>query len=225
MKVAIIGSRTLSISTFADYLPTGTTEIISGGAKGIDTCAKEYAKANRIKLSEYLPEYEKYGKSAPLKRNITIIEHSDLVLAFWDGQSRGTKFVIDRCKRLSIPIKVFLFPTEVDDMYYPVAYFVKLPFRLADLLKPHFASDAKPYIIEKTVVLSAIDYKNFTTDLSVDRRFIEESSSLCYIDKKGVWHCIFVKCRSKTDGVLVMSCSKDFPLWAAYMRGAKKEPA
>ena len=49
-------------------------------------------------IRQYLPEYEKYGKAAPLKRNITIIESVDLVLAFWDGVSRGTKCVIDSCK-------------------------------------------------------------------------------------------------------------------------------
>jgi len=53
-------------------------------------------------------DYDKYGRSAPLNRNITIIENSDLVLAFWDGKSRGTKFVIDYCKSCGIPIKIFL---------------------------------------------------------------------------------------------------------------------
>ena len=51
-------------------------------------------------IRQYLPEYEKYEKAAPLKRNITIIESVDLVLAFWDGVSRGTKCVIDSCKSL-----------------------------------------------------------------------------------------------------------------------------
>jgi len=46
-----------------------------------------------------LPKYEKFDRSAPLKRNIEIIEYGDLVLAFWDGKSRGTKFVIDSCKK------------------------------------------------------------------------------------------------------------------------------
>lgn len=78
------------------------------GAKGIDTCAREYAISNGIKLTEFLPEYEKYGRSAPLKRNITIIENADLVLAFWDGTSRGTKFVVDECKSRGIPVQVFV---------------------------------------------------------------------------------------------------------------------
>ena len=108
MRVAIVGSRGLSVTNLEKYLPDGVSEIVSGGAKGIDTCAKEYAQTSGVPLTEFLPEYEKYGKSAPLKRNITIIEYADLVLAFWDGASHGTKYVIDNCKRRGIPIKVFV---------------------------------------------------------------------------------------------------------------------
>ena len=106
MKTAIIGSRGLTVSDLGKYLPQETTEIISGGAKGIDACAREYAISHNIKLTEFLPEYEKYGKSAPLKRNISIIENADVVLAFWDGKSRGTKFVIEKCRELGKEIKV-----------------------------------------------------------------------------------------------------------------------
>ena len=112
MKVAIVGSRGLQIAGLEQYLPKGVTEIISGGAKGIDTCAKKYALSNHIKLTEFLPEYEKYGKYAPLKRNIAIIERADLVLAFWDGVSPGTKYVIDNCKNGGIPIQIFISPRQ-----------------------------------------------------------------------------------------------------------------
>ena len=40
MKVAVIGSRNLVVQDLEKYLPEETTEIVSGGAKGIDTCAK-----------------------------------------------------------------------------------------------------------------------------------------------------------------------------------------
>lgn len=108
MRVAVIGSRGLLVDDLGKYLPDDTTEIISGGAKGVDASAREYALRHRLKLTEYLPEYSRYGRSAPLKRNITIIENADLVLAFWDGASRGTKFVIDNCEKRNIPIKVYL---------------------------------------------------------------------------------------------------------------------
>ena len=108
MKVAVIGSRGLLIDDLGNYLPEETTEIISGGARGVDTCAREYALRHGLKLTEYLPEYSRYGRGAPLKRDITIIINADLVLAFWDGRSRGTKFVIDSCKKRNIPIKIYV---------------------------------------------------------------------------------------------------------------------
>lgn len=110
MKVAVIGSRGLRVENLGDYLPEGTTEIISGGARGVDTSAREYAQAHGLKLTEFLPEYSRYGRGAPLKRNITIIENADLVLAFWDGSSKGTKYVIDNCKKRTIPVQVYILP-------------------------------------------------------------------------------------------------------------------
>ena len=107
MKIAVIGSRGLHVDHLEDYLPEGVTEIVSGGARGIDACAKDYALRHGLKLTEFLPEYEKYGRGAPLRRNITIIEYADLVLAFWDGKSRGTKYVIDNCKKRNIPVAVY----------------------------------------------------------------------------------------------------------------------
>lgn len=106
MKVAVVGSRNLEVPNLGGFLPDGTTEIVSGGARGVDTCAKEYAKAHGIKLTEFLPDYEKYGRTAPLKRNLRIIAYADVVLAFWDGKSPGTRFVIESCKRYQIPLFV-----------------------------------------------------------------------------------------------------------------------
>lgn len=114
MKVAVIGSRNLTIDNLGDYLPENVEEIISGGARGIDSVAREYAKANGIKLTEYLPDYKRYARRAPLIRNITIIENADLVLAFWNGSSPGTRYVIDKCKEMGVPVEVILLKKEKD---------------------------------------------------------------------------------------------------------------
>lgn len=108
MKVAVIGSRNLAVKNLEKYLPEGTTEIVSGGARGIDSCAKNYANANGIPLKEFLPNYDEFGRSAPLLRNLEIIDYADIVLAFWDGKSRGTKFVIDKCRAKGKPVSIFV---------------------------------------------------------------------------------------------------------------------
>lgn len=82
MKTAVIGSRGLCVSDIGKYLPEGTDEIVSGGAAGIDTCAKIYAEKNNLKLTEFLPEYNRYGRGAPLRRNLQIIDYADEVVAF-----------------------------------------------------------------------------------------------------------------------------------------------
>lgn len=82
MKVAVIGSRGLTIDILEAFLPPETTEIVSGGAKGIDICARKFAEENEYRYTEFLPDYKAHGRVAPLRRNDQIIEYSDLVLAF-----------------------------------------------------------------------------------------------------------------------------------------------
>lgn len=108
MKLAIIGSRGLWVENLGNYLPPGVTEIVSGGAKGIDSCARQYAQEHGLKLTEFLPDYRRYGRGAPLKRNLEIIDYADQVLAFWDGNSSGTKHVIDKCNKQKKKVTVHL---------------------------------------------------------------------------------------------------------------------
>lgn len=108
MKVAVIGSRNLFVADLEAYLPKDTTEVVSGGARGIDSCAREYAQAKGIKLTEFLPEYEKYGRGAPMKRNRKIIDYAEKVIAFWDGASRGTGYVINQCFRRHRALAVYI---------------------------------------------------------------------------------------------------------------------
>ncbi len=108
MKLAIVGSRDIKIRNLNKYIPDNVTEIVSGGARGVDTCAKEYANKNHIKLTEFLPEYNKFGKAAPLKRNQKIIDYADEIIAFWDGNSHGTKYTIDKCHVSKKKVTVYI---------------------------------------------------------------------------------------------------------------------
>lgn len=108
MKLAIIGSRNLHVENLSDYIPEGVTEIISGGAHGIDSCAREFAVQNGIRLTEFLPDYRRYGRGAPLKRNILIVDAADEVLAFWDGNSRGTAYTISYAREKNKNVRVIM---------------------------------------------------------------------------------------------------------------------
>lgn len=112
MRVAVVGSRSLYVDHLEEYLPQETTMIISGGAAGIDTSAREFALLRGLAFTEFLPDYRRYGRAAPLYRNIRIIQCADLVLAFWDGKSRGTAYVIRKCHEMQVPCRVFCWRKE-----------------------------------------------------------------------------------------------------------------
>lgn len=100
MRVAVIGSRNLFIPTFDEYLPDNTTEIVSGDANGVGIAAAVYAKDRNLKFTEFLPEYKKHGKAAPLKRNELIAEYADMIFAFWNGNSGDTKYIINHALKI-----------------------------------------------------------------------------------------------------------------------------
>ncbi len=100
MKIAVIGTRSAAVSDLSAYLPKECTEIVSGGAAGIDQCAAAYARASGLLLTEFLPQYKKFGRAAPIVRNKQIVEYADAVIAFWDGASKGTLSVIRYCEKI-----------------------------------------------------------------------------------------------------------------------------
>ena len=109
MKVAIFGSRNLSVEKIEVFLPKEVSEIVSGGAKGIDTCAVEYAKKQGLLYKEFFPKYSRFGRAAPLKRNEDIAEYADFGIAFWDGVSKGTAHTVSLFRKKKKEIKVFVF--------------------------------------------------------------------------------------------------------------------
>lgn len=102
------------------------------------------------------------------------------------------------------------------------AFFVKQPSRMEELRVPHRFERRKPFAVVKTIKLSKMDYENFVTDLCADRPFIEEHKKLCGIGPDGVWRCLLVQRRGKSDGVLVMPDGKNYPKYAAFYCGREQ---
>ena len=107
MKVAIVGSRTVKEVNLEKYV-SENDEIVSGGAIGVDSCAAEYARKNGLRLTEFLPKYERYGRAAPIMRNKEIVEYSDKILVFWDGKSKGALSVIEYAKKIGKACEVII---------------------------------------------------------------------------------------------------------------------
>ena len=95
MKLLIVGSRSITDFDLQGHIPPETDLIISGGANGVDTLAEQYADKYRISKVIVHPDYARYGKAAPLKRNEVMVDMCDEVLVIWDGVSRGTKYTVD----------------------------------------------------------------------------------------------------------------------------------
>lgn len=97
-RVAVVGSRSYrdmeSVRQFV-WEQERDTVIVSGGAIGVDSTAVSEAKRLHMPYEVYLPDWQKNGKAGGIFRNRTIVDKSDEVVAFWDGQSKGTKFTID----------------------------------------------------------------------------------------------------------------------------------
>ena len=108
MRIAIVGSRQAPENIAS--LPRQTSEIVSGGAKGVDAAAAALAQQLALPLREFLPDYAAYGKAAPLVRNEQLVQYADEVYAFWDRESAGTRHVIAFCIKTGKPIHVIPLP-------------------------------------------------------------------------------------------------------------------
>lgn len=109
MKLAVIGSKEFTdyskLKSILDSIP-GISVIISGGVSGTDTLARKYAYQYNIIFLGFPPDFKKYGNKAKHIRNRLIVEHSEKVIAFWDGKCEGTKYTMDYAEQQDKPVIV-----------------------------------------------------------------------------------------------------------------------
>lgn len=117
LKIVIAGSRSISemkylidgISKAVEMgiiKPAIRYEIISGGAIGVDTLARDFAQQYGYTLKEYKPDYGQYGKYAPLRRNTEMAIYGDVLIAIWDGRSTGTQHMVSEMRKLNKPVYI-----------------------------------------------------------------------------------------------------------------------
>lgn len=114
MNIAVVGSR-----AFNDYDllknkiigridPSLIERVVSGGAKGADSLAEQFANEFNLPMIIYRPDWDKLGKKAGYARNKLIIQDADIIFAFWDGHSKGTAHSIQIAKALEKEIIIEL---------------------------------------------------------------------------------------------------------------------
>jgi hypothetical protein len=112
MKVIIAGGRNFndysSLKEFCDKILINQTdiEIVSGGARGADTLGERYAKERKYDVKIFLANWDKYGRSAGAIRNNLMSDYADGLIAFWDGESKGTKHMIESATKKNLKVRI-----------------------------------------------------------------------------------------------------------------------
>jgi len=110
MRVAIVGSRDFGspdvVEAYVNSLPPDTI-VITGGARGVDRWAENYARAREMTVELFPADWTRYGKSAGFRRNVQMVERADKVVVFWDGKSPGTKHSIELARAAGKLDKLF----------------------------------------------------------------------------------------------------------------------
>ena len=115
IKVIIAGGRNFDdfnkLCQVCDEFLQGQNniEIVSGAYKGADLLGERYAAERNYQIKQFPADWRRYGKSAGLKRNTEMAAYADILIAFWDGKSKGTKNMIDLATQAGLKVKVFYF--------------------------------------------------------------------------------------------------------------------
>ena len=110
MQLIIAGSRTftdyqLLCQTLAPERPR-ITQVLTGGARGADQLGFRWALKHHIRSRCFAADWERFGKSAGVRRNYQMAQAGDMLLAFWDGRSAGTQHMISCMQQLGKPVVV-----------------------------------------------------------------------------------------------------------------------
>jgi hypothetical protein len=112
MKVIIAGGRDFNdyklLCKVCDHMLQNQTEIeiVSGKAKGADALGERYAKERGYPIKPFPANWKKFGNMAGPIRNEQMAVYGDALIAFWDGESSGTRNMISCAHEYGLKLKV-----------------------------------------------------------------------------------------------------------------------
>jgi NAD(P)-dependent dehydrogenase (short-subunit alcohol dehydrogenase family) len=112
VRVAIVGSRRFSepgrVADYVNALPSKAS-IITGSASGVDAAATKAARAKGIAVQVLPASFEEAADAAKsAARNQRLIDACDVLVAFWDGSSKGTRATVERALDSGKEVHVFI---------------------------------------------------------------------------------------------------------------------
>ena len=118
-KVIVAGSRDFTDYTrmckVLDEVIEKDDIIISGGARGADRIGEQYAHDTGLEIVVMLADWDKWGKSAGYRRNEEMAKVADGLVAFWDGNSKGTKHMIDLARKYKLQVVIDQYKETVEE--------------------------------------------------------------------------------------------------------------
>ena len=115
MRVAIVGSRHFSepdrVTEYVNGLPARAS-IITGSASGVDAAATKAARARGLGVQVMPASFDEMSDaSRSAARNQRLVDACDVLVAFWDGTSKGTRTTVERALDSGKEVHVFVAPT------------------------------------------------------------------------------------------------------------------
>tara|TARA_R110000851_G_C12635387_1_gene518345 strand:+ start:19 stop:471 length:453 start_codon:yes stop_codon:yes gene_type:complete len=122
-RVIIAGGRDFSnpysIDRVMKYLfghrQSHSLEVVCGGARGADTEGEQWALRQSQTVTKFLPDWDGLGKRAGFVRNAEMADYADVLVAMWDGKSRGTSHMIKDARKKGLDVHVFNYDGELID--------------------------------------------------------------------------------------------------------------
>ena len=91
--------------------------IVSGAARGADALGEQYAAERGLTVARFPADWKNLGRKAGPIRNEQMAEAASMLVAFWDGQSRGTKNMIENMAKRGKPYRVFDYAGHLTALY------------------------------------------------------------------------------------------------------------
>ena len=112
VKILIAGSRTITdyeiVKTAIKKSGFFISEVVSGGAAGVDKLGEKWAQENLTPIKRFLPDWKTHGKAAGPIRNTELVKYCEAAILVWDGVSKGTQDTLNKIQKAGKQVFIYV---------------------------------------------------------------------------------------------------------------------